>query len=356
MAGFSDLAFQAAMAAYVVALICYGIEFAARRAMDPTQLEVASREHRLVKAGVGAPESLYADRHIDDRHIDERDIDERDIDDELDDDELDEGPRTQWGPLFGRAAVVLTVIGALVNATSVVTRGIAAGRLPLGNMYEFTSFICLAATTCWLIVLAKFKERALGFFVMIPVAILAFVAGTVLWIQAGPVQPSLNSYWKWIHVTTISASGSVLLVSGAASAMYLLRHRFDSKLLAARTDATATARVQASSLARLPSLAALDKIAYRTAIVAFPVYTFAVIAGALWAEVAWGRYWGWDPKETVAFVSWVFYAGYLHARATSGWRGARAAWINVVGFAAIIFNLFFVNMVITGLHSYAGVG
>ncbi|MEJ7650608.1 MAG: c-type cytochrome biogenesis protein CcsB [Nakamurella sp.] len=350
MAGFSDLAFQAAMAAYVVALICYGIEFAARRAMDPTQLEVASREHRLVRAGAGASEPLPADRPLHGRHIDERDID-----DELDDD-LDEGPRTQWGPLFGRAAVVLTVIAALVNAASVVTRGIAAGRLPLGNMYEFTSFLCLAATTCWLVVLAKSKERALGFFVMIPVAILAFVAGTVLWIQAGPVQPSLNSYWKWIHVTTVSASGSVLLVSGAASAMYLLRHRFDSKLLVARTDATATARLQASSLSRLPSLAALDKIAYRTAIVAFPVYTFAVIAGALWAEVAWGRYWGWDPKETVAFVSWVFYAGYLHARATSGWRGARAAWINVVGFAAIVFNLFFVNMVITGLHSYAGVG
>ena len=352
MAGFSDLAFQAAMAAYVVALICYGIEFAARRAMDPTQLEVASLEHRLVKAGAGASEPLHTDRHIHDRHLDERDIDDE-LDDDLDD---GPGPRTQWGPLFGRAAVVLTAIGAVANGASVVTRGIAAGRLPLGNMYEFTSFLCLAATTCWLIVLARSKERALGFFVMIPVAILAFVAGTVLWIQAGPVQPSLNSYWKWIHVTTVSASGSVLLVSGAASAMYLLRHRFDSRLLAARTDPAATARLQASSLSRLPSLAALDKIAYRTAIVAFPVYTFAVIAGALWAEVAWGRYWGWDPKETVAFVSWVFYAGYLHARATSGWRGARAAWINVVGFAAIIFNLFFVNMVITGLHSYAGVG
>ena len=106
--------------------------------------------------------------------------------------------------------------------------------------------------------------------------------------------------------------------------------------------------------ARLPSLPTLDRIAYRTAIVAFPVYTFAVMAGALWAEVAWGRYWGWDPKETCAFVTWVIYAAYLHARSTAGWRGRRAAWISVVGFASIMFNLFFVNMVVSGLHSYAG--
>jgi cytochrome c-type biogenesis protein CcsB len=105
---------------------------------------------------------------------------------------------------------------------------------------------------------------------------------------------------------------------------------------------------------RLPSSATLDRIAYRNAIVAFPVYTFAVIAGAMWAEVAWGRYWGWDPKETCAFITWVIYASYLHARSTAGWRGRRAAWISVVGFVSILFNLFFVNMVVSGLHSYAG--
>ena len=98
----------------------------------------------------------------------------------------------------------------------------------------------------------------------------------------------------------------------------------------------------------------IDRIAYRTAILAFPVYTFAVITGALWAEVAWGRYWNWDPKETCAFITWVIYAGYLHARATAGWRGTRAAWISVAGLVSIVFNLFFINMVIAGLHSYAG--
>jgi cytochrome c-type biogenesis protein CcsB len=101
-------------------------------------------------------------------------------------------------------------------------------------------------------------------------------------------------------------------------------------------------------------VAALDRVAYRTAVLAFPVYTFAVVTGALWAEVAWGRYWNWDPKETCAFITWVIYAGYLHARSTAGWRGVRAAWISVLGLASIAFNLFFVNIVIPGLHSYAG--
>jgi cytochrome c-type biogenesis protein CcsB len=111
---------------------------------------------------------------------------------------------------------------------------------------------------------------------------------------------------------------------------------------------------RASIFGRLPSSATLDRIAYRTAIVAFPVYTFAVIAGAMWAEVAWGRYWGWDPKETCSFITWVFFAAYLHARSTAGWRGRRAAWICVLGWASMIFNLFFINMVVSGLHSYAG--
>jgi cytochrome c-type biogenesis protein CcsB len=152
------------------------------------------------------------------------------------------------------------------------------------------------------------------------------------------------------------------MVSGAASVGYLLRGRLErsgrlvAKDPAAMTDGTAgTAPVRSRSLLSvLPSMATLDRIAYRTAIVGFPLFTFAVIAGAMWAEVAWGRYWGWDPKETCAFVTWVFYAAYLHARSTAGWRGRGAAWICVLGFASMVFNLFFINMVVSGLHSYAG--
>jgi cytochrome c-type biogenesis protein CcsB len=199
---------------------------------------------------------------------------------------------------------------------------------------------------------------------MLPGVILLFESGTVLYVPAAPVVPALNSYWKWIHVTTVSLSSSVLMVSGAASLLYLLRGRYDRQQaallsgdpasMAAPSGRAARGGGRGSMFGRLPSAATLDRIAYRTAIVAFPVYTFAVIAGAMWAEVAWGRYWGWDPKETCAFITWVIYASYLHARSTAGWRGRRAAWISVVGFVSIMFNLFFVNMVVSGLHSYAG--
>jgi len=227
-------------------------------------------------------------------------------------------------------------------------------------------------------VLARTGARTLGTFVMLPVVVLALIAGTRLYVPAAPVVPALNSYWKWIHVTTIAISSSILLVSGAASVLYLLRGRIERKQAAkvggaaadrvatintatnvatintAVGDSAAVAARPRSVLGVLPLTATLDRIAYRTAIVGFPLFTFAVIAGALWAEVAWGRYWGWDPKETCAFVTWVLYAAYLHARSTAGWRGRRAAWICVLGFASMLFNLFFINMVVSGLHTYAG--
>jgi cytochrome c-type biogenesis protein CcsB len=260
-------------------------------------------------------------------------------------------PLAPWGVRFGRAAVVVTIVGAAANVISVVARGLAVGRLPLGNMYEFVSVICAATTIVWLIVLARTGARTLGTFVMLPVVLLALVAGTRLYVPAAPVVPALNSYWKWIHVTTIAISSSILLVSGAASVLYLIRGRIERKRGATTSSEPVRPR---SILGVLPATATLDRIAYRTAIVGFPLFTFAVIAGALWAEVAWGRYWGWDPKETCAFVTWVLYAAYLHARSTAGWRGRRAAWISVLGFASMLFNLFFINMVVSGLHSYAG--
>ena len=147
-----------------------------------------------------------------------------------------------WGERFGRAAVVVTVVGLAANVLSIVARGLATGRLPLGNMYEFTSVICAAAVLCWLIVLAKTGARTMGMFVMLPVVVLLFVAGTVLYVPAAPVVPALNSYWKWIHVTTIALSSSVLMVSGAASVLYLLRGRHDRKAAAALAIASAADR------------------------------------------------------------------------------------------------------------------
>ncbi|MBM9475760.1 c-type cytochrome biogenesis protein CcsB [Nakamurella flavida] len=344
LADWSNIGFELALAGYVVALVCYGIEFAARRGAVPTEAEAASVSLRQGQRG-GTATLQGPIGHI------------------------GSAPRRSAAPLgarFGTAAVLVTVIGLAANILSILFRGLATSRLPLANMYEFTSMICAAAVLCWVIVLVKTRARTLGLFVMLPVVILAGVAFSVLYTPAGPVVPALNSYWKWIHVSTISISSSILLVTGAASVLYLIRGRYERRLsaqetLVASAGSGTVAAGEARSLAadtsllsRLPSLATLDRIAYRTAIVAFPLYTFAVIAGALWAEVAWGRYWGWDPKETCAFVTWVVYAAYLHARATAGWRGRPAAWVSVVGFATIVFNLFFINMVVSGLHSYAG--
>jgi len=359
----SYLGFQAALAGYIAALVCFGIEFASARGTAPTATEAISVARRAAGGGRtavledrGAAGALGAGADGGIGRISKP----------------PKPSRRPMGPLFGLAAIIVTVLGYAAHLFSIVTRGIAAGRAPWGNMYEFTSLICAAAVTGFLVVLHRTRSRAVGFFVMIPVVILMFVGGTKLYTQVESLVPALRSYWLLIHVLAVSLSTGVLMVSGVASAMYLLRSRYERKLTAEQEWSKKSgndvggpadlgsafvpqATVAANSrLASLPSLAVLDRVAYRTAIVAFPVYTFAVIAGALWAEVAWGRYWGWDPKETCAFVSWVFYAAYLHARATAGWRGTRAAWISVLGFVSVVFNLFFINIVVSGLHSYAG--
>ena len=161
--------------------------------------------------------------------------------------------------------------------------------------------------------------------------------------------PALQSYWLPIHVSVVSLGSGVFLVAGHC------QHPVPAAHSALGDPGRARARL-GRLVQRLPDAQTLDRIAYRTTIFGFPVFGFGVIFGAIWAEEAWGRYWGWDPKETVSFIAWVIYAAYLHARSTAGWRDRKAAWINVVGFVAMVFNLFFVNLVTVGLHSYAGVG
>jgi cytochrome c-type biogenesis protein CcsB len=248
-----------------------------------------------------------------------------------------------WRERFGRMAVSLTVLGALLHIASVALRGLSVGRWPWGNMYEFISAVCLMAVLGWLITLRRSPNlRPMGVFVLLPVEILLFLAGTALYVKAGPVMPALQSYWLSIHVTAVSIGSGLLMVAGVTSISYLLRRYANP---AGRLGGV---------LRLLPEAEALDRTAYRITVFAFPLFTFAIICGAIWAEAAWGRYWGWDPKETVSFVAWVIYAGYLHSRSTAGWRTTGAAWINVAGFVAMLFNLFFVNLVTTGLHSYAG--
>ncbi len=372
LADLSYQGFQAALAGYITALVCLGVEFAARRQLSPTAAEAASIGLRAARRGGTA----VLDRQGPDRSGPDRSGPDRAGSDRLRPGDSSpqigriapptRGPREPLSTRLGRAGLVVLIVGFVAHLFSIVSRGLAAGRAPWGNMYEFSSMICAAAMVGCLVVLRRTRTRSIGFFVLIPVVTLMFVAGTVLYTRVEPLVPALKSYWLLIHVLAISLSTGVLMVSGVASAMYLLRSRYERNLVAAGPiEQSVTTAGDAgpersapvghrSRLGDLPSLATLDRIAYRTAIVAFPVYTFAVIAGAMWAEAAWGRYWNWDPKETCAFISWVFYAAYLHARATAGWRGSRAAWISVLGFVSVVFNLFVVNMVISGLHSYAG--
>jgi cytochrome c-type biogenesis protein CcsB len=304
---YSDRLFMAAVSVYVLAMVLHGAEYAVQR----------SAKAVLVSAGGPA------------------------LDAETDGHRPDAPATRSRAERFGRMGVSLVVLGAVLHAASIVLRGLAAERWPLGNMYEFTSAICLAAIAAWLVMLRRSPAaRPVGLFVLLPVVILLFLGGTVLYAPAAPVMPALQSYWLVVHVTTVSIASGLLMVPGVASLLFLLRR---SGRLADFAD-------------KLPSADALDRLAYRLTIVAFPLYTFAIMAGAIWAEAAWGRFWGWDPKETVAFVAWVIYAAYLHARATAGWRNGPAAWVNVAGFAAVVFNFFFINMVVSGLHSYAGLG
>jgi cytochrome c-type biogenesis protein CcsB len=219
-------------------------------------------------------------------------------------------------------------------------------------MYEFASVAGLVGVLAFLAVMWKAPQlRYLGAFVLLPVVLTMFLAGTVLYSKAQPLVPALQSYWLAIHVTLVSIAEGALMTSAVLSALYLVKQRHDR--LAAKSDYNSESAV-ATLASRLPAAATLDKAAYRVVAFSFPLYTVAIICGAIWAEAAWGRYWGWDPKETWAFIVWVIYAGYLHARATVGWKGRLAAWVNLTGFGAIVFNFLVVNIVVSGLHSYAG--
>jgi cytochrome c-type biogenesis protein CcsB len=245
------------------------------------------------------------------------------------------------GRRWGAVAVVLTALGAVAHAGVLVTRGLATDRLPWGNMYEFATATVLVAVVAYLVFAVRNAGlRHIGLFVLAPVVLSLVLIGLFLYAPAAPLVAALRSSWLAIHVTTAILGFGIFFVSGIASALYLVVSRDGER---------------SGLLARLPSAAVLDRVAHRTAVFGFPIWTFAVIAGAIWAESAWGRFWGWDPKETWAFIAWVVYAAYLHARTTAGWRGRPAAWVNVVGLVVMIFNLLFVNLVSTGLHSYAGV-
>lgn len=326
LAQISDNLIYSAIAVYLLAMLAYASVFADRAA-------TRARRVRPVLEGVGGPAVSTTGAAMDAPDV-------------------DHGPGSGSGSSAadtstGRMSAIasaLTVLGGLLHLASVLSRAFAAQRAPWGNMYEFAVVMALAAVATFLVLLRREPVKALGVWVTAMVALTLGLAVTVLYTPAGALVPVLDSYWLVIHVAAAITSGGVFALGAVATIAYRWQLRSERRGPVAQTTS-----------GQLPSSTTLHRVAHTAHLFAFPVWTFAVIAGAIWAENSWGRYWGWDPKETWAFITWVLYAAYLHAEATVGWRGPKASWFALAGFAAFIFNFFGVNMWITGLHSYAGI-
>lgn len=248
--------------------------------------------------------------------------------------------------LFSRVAVAIMVVAAFVHLLALVFRGLAANpiRVPWGNMYEFTLTATFIVVALFLITYKRFQLSWLAPIITIFVLAVLMTDVVVLYEPITPLRDALQSPWLVIHVVSaIIATGSLTL-GGMCSVLYLVKKRASSR-----------GEVK-GYLARVPSLESLDRLAYRWHAFAFPLWTFAaLIAGPIWAHYAWGKAWGWDPKEIWALITWIVYAAYLHARATAGWKGSRAAIVALVGLATLWFNFIGINYFFGSgsMHSYA---
>ena len=245
--------------------------------------------------------------------------------------------------MFGRMGVGLTILGAACHLLGWVLRGVAANRLPWGNMYEFTISALGFAVIAYLFLALRRNMRWLGLPMSLLLAMGNGLAATVFYVAVAPLVPALHSVWFIIHIVAACIAGAAFNLGGLASIIYLFKSRSEAR------GATT------GYLAKLPSARRMDTFAYRAHAFAFPIWTFTIAAGSIWAEYAWGRFWGWDPKETWSLVTWVVYAMYLHARATAGWKGRNAAIIAIIGVVSFWFNFVGINLLVSGLHSYAGI-
>ncbi|GHB73289.1 c-type cytochrome biogenesis protein CcsB [Streptomyces cirratus] len=259
---------------------------------------------------------------------------------------------TEQGDLYGRIAVSLTALAFLIEAAGVVARATSVKRAPWGNMYEFSlTFSTVAVGAYLILLLLKKNVRWMGLILVTTVLLDLGIATTWLYTASDQLVPALHSYWLWIHVSTAIICGAVFYIGATGTLLYLFRDGYEARIERGEQPG----RFATSVMERLPSAATLDKFSYRINAAFFPLWTFTIIAGAIWAGDAWGRYWGWDPKEVWSFVTWVAYACYLHARATAGWKGRKAAYLALFAFACWIWNYYGVNILLNGKHSYAGV-
>ncbi len=232
-----------------------------------------------------------------------------------------------------------------------LTRGLSASRVPWGNMYEFalTGSLVVAAVYLGLVVWRR-DLRWLGIFAVGPVLLTLGLAVTVMYTESAQLVPALQSPFLVVHVSIAFISSALFTLAFSVHVLQLVQDRREQ----ARAAGTEPARGR--FMDRLPGSPELEAIGYRLVALSFPLWTFTLVAGAIWAEKAWGRYWGWDPKEVWTFVIWVVYAAYLHARATRGWDGRRATYLAIAGFVCVLVNFGIVNIFFSGQHSYAGIG
>ncbi|MFS8478894.1 MAG: c-type cytochrome biogenesis protein CcsB [Micromonosporaceae bacterium] len=329
MAALSDQLLVVAIMGYLAAMLLSAAAYAfgARGAVARAAARPA-RERQLVGAAVGGGEGTVR---------------------APDSPEAEPGRGTAQRPgaaWLGRSTVGVFALAALAHLAAAVARGLAAGRMPWGNMYEYVLSVTLIGALAWLgVAVRRPALRHLGLYVALALALLLGLTGMVLYVEVSPLVPALNSYWFVIHVSAAVLASGTLLVGFVPAALFLMRAGYEK----------GRRRFPYSLARRLPAADTLEALAFRLHAFAFPIWTFAIAAGAIWAEAAWGRYWGWDPKETWSFISWVIYAGYLHARLTPSVKRNVAAWIAVIGWLTMMMNLFGVNIFFEGLHSYAGV-
>ena len=250
----------------------------------------------------------------------------------------------QPGRKLANVAMSLTWLATGLLTVALVLRGIWAGRVPWGNMYEFSISSAWGVLVVFLALSTRRDLRWLGLFVVAPALLTLGLAVTVLYTEAAQLVPALKSYWLVIHVSAaIICAGAFTVAASSAGLSLVQSHRERS------------GKPWHGPMASVPSAEKLQIFTSRLIAFSFPLWTFSVIAGAIWAENAWGRYWGWDPKETWALITWLVYAAYLHARSTAGWRGDKASWIAILGLVTFLINYFGVNIFVNSLHSYAGV-
>lgn len=323
MAHLSTLALYAAMAVLAVAMIAFAVYLGG---LVPARAAVRRRGAAPVLVGAGGPS--YATPSLPES------------------DDAPDAPARRGAA--GGLGMSLGWLGALLLLASIALRGLAVSRPPVANLFEFGVAGATATLLTYLVVAQRRPLRWLGLFVVLPVLSVLGVALVSWYVPAAELAPALDSYWIAIHVPIAVISIGIFTVAFVMLLLELLVRRRERRLAASDGEAGR------SLLDALPTAARLDRLAYSLHVAAFPLWTFTIIAGAIWGQQAWGTYWSWDPKEIWSFVIWVLYAAYLHARATSGWRRGTANLIAIAGYVAILLNVTVVNMFFAGLHSYSG--